>query len=445
MTVSTHGTDWILGLSWDDVPTDVRSRVGLLIRDLAAVCAAGRATDTARIAAEYASAQHPGDEATSLLDGRRLSATGAAWANGVLANALDFDDGHRIAKGHPGANVIPAALAAAESRGASREELLRAIAVGYEVALRAGVALHERSAEYHASGAWGAVGAAAAAARLLELDGAQTSYALGLAEYHAPISPIMRSVAEPAMTKDACGIGASLGVSSALLAECGFTALASSLLSADTVSDLGERWQILDVYVKKFPCCRWSHPAIEAALLLRGDVDCEPGQVVGVRIDTFAAAAALARRHPVTTEEAQYSLAWPVGAALAHGSFAVEQVFPRAFDDPAIRHLASLIEIYVDPLLEAEFPARRRSRVTLELADGAIRSSPLTEAPGEPDDPALETIVAEKLKGHADGLDSAGPAGDKLLSQLASNHERGSLFKRVDRSVQTDGGQSPPA
>nr|MBA2361551.1 MmgE/PrpD family protein [Actinomycetota bacterium] len=121
-----------------------------------------------------------------------------------------------------------------------------------------------------------------------------------------------------------------------------------------------------------------------------------------------------------TTEEAQYSLVWPVAAALAHGTFGVEQVLTPAFGDPAIRRLASLIEIHVDPILDADFPARRRSRVTLELTDGSLRSSPLAEAPGEPDDPAWELIVEEKVGRHAGGLAGEGGAGDALLWRLAS-------------------------
>ena len=91
------------------------------------------------------------------------------------------------------------------------ERFLAAVAVGYQVAIRAGVALHARDPAYHASGAWGAVGAAAAAASLLALPADAVRDAIGLAEYHAPIAGIMRSVAEPAMTKDACGHGAWLG------------------------------------------------------------------------------------------------------------------------------------------------------------------------------------------------------------------------------------------
>ena len=188
---------------------------------------------------------YPGDDAVALLDGRRTGAVGAAWANGVLANVLDLDDGHRLTKGHPGAVVIPAAMAAAQLTDADPEDLALAIIVGYEIAIRAGIALHERDPSYHASGAWGALGAAAAAGRLLELGELELEHALGLAEYHAPIAPIMRSVAEPEMTKDACAWGARLGVESTLLAARGFTSAAAGVPrhGRSTASDRHGCWR----------------------------------------------------------------------------------------------------------------------------------------------------------------------------------------------------------
>jgi 2-methylcitrate dehydratase PrpD len=389
LVVASRHVEFVRELAWGDVPAPVRDRVRALIADLTAVCVAGRAAPAATLAADHASAVHPGEGATALLDGRRLNAVGAAWANGVLANVLDMDDGHRMTKGHPGAIVIPAALAVGEN--ASEEELLAAIVVGYEVAIRAGVAQHARAAEYHASGSWGAVGAAAAAARLLGLDATATARALSLAEYHGPIAPIMRSVAEPAMTKDACGWGAATGVSSALLAARGFTALQAEYLATDA-SDLGSAWRVQELYVKAYPCCRWSQPAIRAAL----EAGAGTAGVARVVVRTFAAAAALSSARPATTEEAQYNLVWPVAAAIAHGRFGVAEVL-GPWDDPEVAAVAELVEVVVDDALTAEFPARRLTAVEIVRADGTVASAGPLEARGEPDDPLWGDVVAGKV------------------------------------------------
>jgi 2-methylcitrate dehydratase PrpD len=93
----------------------------------------------------------------------------------------------------------------------------------------------------------------------------------------------MRSVAAPAMTKDACSWGALVGTTSALLASRGFTAL-PSVFAESAVADLGERWHVLDMYVKQYPCCRWTQPAIEAALALAATNGLDPAAIERIEI-----------------------------------------------------------------------------------------------------------------------------------------------------------------
>ena len=385
---------FIRELRWADVPPLVQRRVGFLLADHAAVVVAGRAAPASRIAADYASEVHPGGDAAALLDGRRLGVLGAAWSNGVLANALDMDDGHRITKGHPGAIVVPAALAAAQLADAPLERFLAAVVVGYEVAIRAGMALHARDAAYHASGAWGAIGAAAAAASLLELPRDVVRHAVGLAEYHAPIARVMRSVAEPAMIKDACGHGAWLGVSSALLARRGFTAFPPEFLT-EHAGVPEDEWRLSEIYVKEHPCCRWSQPAIRAALSVRGDVT-TTDRIQRVRIRTFTAAGALSQRLPTTTEDAQYNLVWPVATAIVRGRFGVDDVL-GPFGDAAVAEIARKVAVEIDPRMDADFPERRLSAVELELCDGRSVASVPVEARGEHDDPGWEDLIAGKV------------------------------------------------
>ncbi|MGH2857760.1 MAG: MmgE/PrpD family protein [Solirubrobacteraceae bacterium] len=411
---STQLLDFISELTLSDVPVRPRRRLGVMLADMAAVCAAGRPAPAARMALDYARKVHPAPDASSLLDDERVGAVGAAFANGVLANVLDFDDGHRLTKGHPGAVIVPAALAAAQLVDATAAELLAAVAIGYEVSIRAGVALHRRDPAYHASGAWGGVGAAAAAARLLHLTAEQTLAALGLAEYHAAIAPIMRSCAEPRMTKDACAWGAAVGVQSVLLAAQGFSSVSPEFLDADDLRDLGERWCVEELYVKAYPCCRWSQGAIAATLAACRDRRPAPEEIARIRIGVFAAADGLAKVVPTTTEEAQYNLCWPVACAVVHGRFAVPDVL-GGFEDPTIRSVFGRIEVDVRSDLTAQFPQRRLTEVEIECKDGRrLRDGP-REAPGEPDDPELPVLVAAKV---ADlmpaAVDARISAGDRI-------------------------------
>jgi 2-methylcitrate dehydratase PrpD len=397
---------------WQDVPERVQRQLALLLLDHAAVCEAGRLAPAAHIAADHASEVYGGDAATALLDGRRLSAPGAAWANGVLANALDYDDGHRLTKGHPGAIVIPAALAVAEAVDASVTELYEAILVGYEVSVRAGILLHAREQQYHASASWGALGVAVAAGRLVGLDQARMRHAVGIAEYHAPIALMPRAVADPAMTKDTCGWGGVIGTTSALLAARGFTGLDSEFMQAREPLALGERWECLELYVKPYPCCRWTQPAIDAALSIRAGIE-DPAQIAGVVVRTFAAADLLSRRRPENTEEMQYSLVWPVATALVRGVFGVDEVL-GGFDDVRVERLVHCMRVEVDPALSSAFPARRLTSVDVELSDGRTLRSGALEAGGEPGSAGWEDVVLGKTRRHLDPTASAPLARDPL-------------------------------
>jgi 2-methylcitrate dehydratase PrpD len=392
VAVADQVTAFANDLRWDDVPQQVQRQIALLLLDCVSVIEAGRTAPAALIAADHASEAHGGTAATALYDGRPLSVPGAAWANGVLANVLDYDDGHRITKGHPGAMVIPAALAAAESVGATPTQFLEAVLVGYEVAIRAGILLHDREAQYHASAAWGSLGVAVATARLLALDATKLRYAVGIAEYHAPIALMPRAVADPAMTKDTCGWGGLIGTSAALLAGRGFTGLDSEFMLTSGDLELGDRFEVLELYLKHYPCCRWSQPGIDAALRLRPD----PARIESVVVRTFAAADLLSRRRPTNTEEMQYSLVWPVATALARGRFGVEEVL-GGFDDPLVAQIADRIRIEVDPALTDAFPARRLTDLEVVTTDGTtVRSGPI-EAEGEPHTAGWEDVVAGKV------------------------------------------------
>ncbi len=210
------------------------------------------------------------------------------------------------------------------------------------------------------------------------------------------------------------------GISSALLAADGFTATDSAVLDAldgpeAATSRLGQRWYVQDLYVKAYPCCRWSQPAIAAALTVHSRYDIEPASITPVTVRTFGAAAALSRRAPTTTEHAQYSLVWPVAAALVHGEFGVAHVLPAAFDDELIHDLAARISVEVDPVLDSAFPGVRQAAVVVETIDGVRHASDLAQAPGEPEDPRWAAIIDAKFARYA-----GQPREHSLMSRLLS-------------------------
>lgn len=397
--LTSHAIDFTLKTRWDDLPTDVQHQAKRCLMDALGAMIAGSQTPVADIIRKTAVEHFGGDQATIMVTGQRVSAAGAALANGFFGNALDIDDGYRNVKGHPGACALPPVLAAAELAGSSSgPEFLTALVIAYELGIRAGVIRHATYAAYHSSGSWGAIAGAAAAGRLIGLTGEQLFHAMGAAEYHAPIAPMMKGIDTPAMGKDSIGWGCMVAVLSAILARAGFTGIRPLFDDAPDrawVENLGRQWEIRNLYFKPYAACRWGQPAVAGALKVAREYNLKPEQIRRIRVRTFEAATRLSHGHPCNTEEAQYSLAFPVAAALLDGEVGPGQVLPPRLHDPVLLDLMDRVSTEVDPAFEAEFPAKAPSEVIIETKMGAVFRSGRIEALWEPPDSLPSDTVLE--------------------------------------------------
>ncbi len=385
-----HAISFTLDTRWEDLPEAVRHQAKRCLLDTLGALIAGVQTPVAEIIRKTARDQFGGDQATILVSGERVSAAGAALANGFFGNALDIDDGYRKVKGHPGACALPPLLAAAEIAGTcTGREFLTALVVAYELGIRAGLIRHSTYETYHSSGSWGAISGAAGAGRLIGLSPQKIFHAMGAAEYHAPIAPMMKGIDTPSMGKDSIGWGCMVAVLSALMARDGFTGIRP--LFADTpdgnwVNQLGTRWEMLSLYFKPYAACRWGQPAVKGALRLFREHRLSPDRIRCIRVRTFDAATRLPGGHPKDTEEAQYSLAFPVAAALLDGDVGPAQVLPPRIHDSDLLSLLDKVSTEIAPEFEAEFPAKAPAEVIVESTDGRVFSSGRVEAPWEPPD-----------------------------------------------------------
>lgn len=408
-------SEFVHGLRFDDLPAAVVERAKLTWLDLVGCAAAGLATDLSHIVRDHA-ARHmgpgQGGGAHILLDGRKVGPAAAAYAGASTIDAYDAHDGHALTKGHAGVAILPALLAFAELTGRNDgRELMAGLVLGYEIATRAGIALHAGVADYHTSGAWNALGCAAVGARMLGLDDERTRHALGIAEYHGPRSQMMRCIAHPTMLKDGSGWGALAGVSAALLAADGFTGAPAITTDGDPWSDLGRRWRLLEQYMKPQPVCRWAQPAIQASIALCAAHAVNADEIEAVEIRTFGHAAALGTRPPSTTEEAQYALGFPVAAALRSGVVGAAEITGQGLSDPGTLSILARIAVVEEPAFSARFPAERLAAVTLRLRDGRTLASPATRPRGDPDDPLPEAEIRTKFAANARALPPGRAAG----------------------------------
>lgn len=390
-----------------DMPAQVMHQARRCLLDLAGVAAAGRRTRLADIIADHATEHFAagGKAAPILFDGRPASPAGAALAGGMNIDSLDAHDGHRLTKGHAGCGLLPSILAIAAAENLpDGGELLTRLAIGYEIATRAGIALHRSAPDYHTSGAWVALACAALGARALGLDADGLNHAVGIAEYHGPRSQMMRVIDHPTMLKDGSGWGAMAGTSAAYLAASGFTGAPAITVAdealADIWADLGARWCIMEQYFKPWPVCRWAQPAVEATLDVVGDQAIAPETIDRIEIRTFHEACRLAVRKPADTEQAQYSLPFPVAAAAMRGRLSPQEVMEDGLRDPEILSLSARVELIEDEAMNAAFPAKRFAQATIITKSGERFASDVTPARGDPENPLSDEAIEEKFRAY---------------------------------------------
>jgi 2-methylcitrate dehydratase PrpD len=359
-----------------------------------------------------------------------MPAANAAFANAMLCHALDFDDTHAGAVSHITVVVGPAALAVGEAVGASGEELLAAFVAGSEIVARVGLAasgaFHARG--FHPTGVCGVFGAAAAAARLLGLDEARITSALGLAGSMA--SGLFAYLDDGTATKPVhAGFAAHAGVLAAQLAAAGaegppsvFDArfgLYRAYVQTDAaplaaqVADLGRRWETLRIAVKAYPACHLMHGvlgaaqtvgAVDAARVAEIEVSVPPGPAVSLVLEPEEEK--LAPRSPY---EAMFSLQYSLASLLVHGRVDLDTYDEAALRDERVLALARRIRYRVDELGAAggAFPGGVRIR----LDDGRELAAELRFQPGAPESPlTVEQIEAKFLANARLALAGSAPA-----------------------------------
>lgn len=361
---------------------------------------AGTLTRVSRISADYAAETWPGEHATVFqfepgkgLHALRANMAGAAFANGNTTNGVDADDSARYAYGHAGAQLFPTALAVAEAQHRSGAQMLTGLVVGYEVAHRVGRCWHASRDVYQACGSWGSVACAAAASHLLGLSPEQAGNALGIADYHAGNLPMMRDIADPTMVKHGIGWAAMSGVVAAGLASRGYTGIPSILAFPeyqDWACDIGRDYLMVDGVAwkaERYACCGWAHAGIEGARALVSEYGIHLEEIEEILVEACHGTAALYPGIPTTTEEAQFSQAWPLAAMLVDGEVGPAQTLEARLQDPRIGALAEKVRVVESAemerlcrLYEKGDPAGRfASKVRITLRDGRSYDSGLVD------------------------------------------------------------------
>jgi 2-methylcitrate dehydratase PrpD len=196
---------------------------------------------------------------------------------------------------------------------------------------------------------------------------------------------MMRCIDHPTMLKDGSGWGAMAGVSAGLLAHRGFTGAPAITVEDREVSqiwsDIGNRWYLMEQDFKRHAVCHWAQPPITGILDILQKNQILPSNIERIQIFTFHEATRLTCRSPKTTEEAQYSLLFPVAAAVIHGNLGPDQLSGAALTDERVLKLADLIELKEDDFCNTQFPKIQMARVRIITKEGQTFESHPTESP----------------------------------------------------------------
>ena len=402
-TATSELIAFIQTLDYGRLPDEVIAHAKRCVLDLLGVAIAGSRTEMARVSTQFAPGQFSPGAATLIGASFKLCQIGATWVNGVCASALDMDDGHRLAMGHPGAAVIPTALSVAETSGASGRDFLAAIVAGYEMAVRISVAmLPEYRAGRYSTGIWGGFGGVAAAGLLLGLDTPTFQDALGVLAAHGP-SPPRGSFLHDSMVKETIAWANVTGCAAVYLAQAGFTGPHDVLDKSnryDTtrlVKDLGADYAIRTTYFKPYASCRWSHSAIDGVLELAREHGLGPAEIQGIDVEGFQAITMLCDYTPVNSVAAQYSIPFSIALALTRGRIGPEELDDANLRDPALLELAGNVRVTVVPELDRLFPEKTAVRVTLHTGRGDF-SARVEHPKGDPKNPMSDAELVDKFR-----------------------------------------------
>ncbi|MFL5256723.1 MAG: MmgE/PrpD family protein [Rhodopila sp.] len=437
MPLTQHLGQFVADLSPNRIPDEAAriARMGFI--DTIGTMIAGREEDSVRILTETLAP--PNGPAALTFGDRKAPAPEAAWINGTAAHALDYDD--VALRGHPSTVLVPAILAEAEHLGSSGADMITAYIAGYEtwaeLFRRDSGLLHQKG--WHPTGLYGAVGAAAACAKLRKLDAEKSAMAIALGASQA--AGIMSNFGT--MTKPFhAGKSAHAGIMAARLAEAGFTANTDALehpqgflhaISPTGTEDrnsepkAGHEWAILKqgLGIKKYPTCYCTHRAIDCMLDLVQNSPIKADEVEKITVNISDYFSTVLRNHqPETGLAAKFSMEFCMASGIVAQRVGLRELTDGFVQRPDIQALMRKVEIVTTQEHDPELPgAAPQDQVTVTLAGGRkIEGTPVARATGHPSRPLSDQQIFDKFADCLDAGRSPIPADIlfKRLSELQS-------------------------
>jgi 2-methylcitrate dehydratase PrpD len=430
--------EWAADAVTKPLPEPVRRRAAIILSDdIGAMVAGSLETQVAKAREVLLRTSSGKAEATVLAKGApRADRYAAASANGMAITWCELDEGFRNASCHGGAYTIPALLAESEAQGRTVEEVLRALAVAYEVTTRFALAFPFPVFNVHPHAAFAAIGGAAAASLARKQD-AKTMLAAVTGGASMSFAGPFDTAVEGALIRNAwTSAGAWLGLRAADWAEAGiggndvtpydvFVGAYKTNAKPDAlVAGLGDTWSVTNGYHKVFACCGYAHSAVEATLELLGRMQKKKEEIAEIVVEAAPGGQALRNAEPETVLAAKFSMPHAIAATVQLGTAGARAFTQDKLEDAEISKLRKRVRLQPYPDIKPA-PNDRPARVTMRFDDGAEMSAVVESARGGADKPFDEPTLLSKLAENAGSVFPAVPetmkkiiAGDSdLLSQ----------------------------
>lgn len=400
----------------------------LLLDFFAAVCAGYKQNAKFNDAVEKVILAQGGvPESSIFFKPNKLPARSAAFINAIYCHGAELDDGNKKAMGHIGTHIIPSVFALAEAEGKCEDEILLAIASGYEIYVRVSSAVQPGMVNrcFHSTGMAGAPACAVACAKLLGLNAEEIENAMALActmssglltysESRQEIKPI-----NP-------GKAAETGVLAARLAQnrvkgplnClegphgWFKAVTDNVNGDALLTENDGKLLIHDCYFKLYPSCRHTHCGIEAAVKLHTKVDIASIKQIQVYIYPNAIELAGQIVYPKNADETKFSIHYTLACALLYGEYSIDYMNPSEIQQ-SLKKIIEKINLIPDESMENREKGIRGTKVTIILEDENMISEYVSVPKGDPENPLQKQDIIKKLH-----ICSKGVVSDQEIQQL---------------------------
>ena len=421
MDVAHELARYVLTSSYENIPQEVTKTTKKFILDTIGTTMAGSSDPCCRAVIKLVQEWGGKEESSILVFGSRVPSVHAAFANSMMAHALDFDDNYaydletrRKNGGHANVSVLPAALAAAElSRKTSGKELIAAVALGVDVMLRLTFAARGGRG-WTRSAICGVFGAATAAGYLLNLDEDEMVNAFGIA--YSQASGNQQAIIDKALVKRMQpAFAAKSGVFSALLAQRGVTG-AKDIFEGkfgffkmysggdydltQLLGNLGTRYEGLNLGIKPYPCGRLIHPAIDGALEIVIKYDIKPEEIKEVLVyvpeRTFDLVGAPFAAEDDFRVRVQFSIPYGLSVAIVRREVCMEDFLDEGrIKDYRLVEIARKVKVVVDE--ESEYAAKLPVTVEIDTVNKGKFAKKVERMRGDPRFPLSEQEFRKKI------------------------------------------------